>query len=241
MWLFKSPIPQRKKRYCQIFYFSSQNTRENQDNEDEIFIKETSSADDAVFIASVYERIRQVIIRLDGHQGRDAAEYICDTMFDRIAGTLLTNPEDIQTEIKTVFQDVDREYCEEKAIQLREILFPKKRCCFRTDSNMMEPRQRNLGCGCVLTLLCIHNNQLILAGLGDCGIVFSSKGHACYSLLRHNPNVGFEYQRICVRQKDRTQLQSAGGRVINNRVEDMLGVSRSIGDIWFKKSYRDPK
>jgi len=29
--------------------------------------------------------------------------------------------------------------------------------------------------------------------------------------------------------------------VINNRVEDMLGVSRSIGDIWFKKSYRDPK
>ena len=78
--------------------------RENQDNEDEIFIKETSSADDAVFIASVYERIRKVMSRLDGHQGRDAAEYVCDTMFDRIAGTLLTNPEDIQTEIKTVLR-----------------------------------------------------------------------------------------------------------------------------------------
>lgn len=179
--------------------------------------------------------------RLDGHQGRDAAEYVCDTMFDRIAGTLLTNPEDIQTEIKTVFQDVDKEYCEEKAIQLREILFPKKKCCFPSRKNMIEPRQRNLGCGCVLTLLCIHNNQLILAGLGDCGIVFSSNGHACYSLLRHNPNVGFEYQRICVSSIEQCQRQSAGGRVINNRVEDMLGVSRSIGDIWFKKSYRDPK
>ena len=106
---------------------------------------------------------------------------------------------------------------------------------------MIEPRQRNLGCGGVLTLLCIHNNQLILAGLGDCGIVFSSNGHACYSLLRHNPNVGFEYQRICVSSIEQCQRQSAGGRVINNRVEDMLGVSRSIGDIWFKKSYRDPK
>lgn len=29
--------------------------------------------------------------------------------------------------------------------------------------------------------------------------------------------------------------------MINNRVDDMLGVSRSIGDVWFKKSYRDPK
>lgn len=33
----------------------------------------------------------------------------------------------------------------------------------------------------------------------------------------------------------------AGGRVINSRVEDILGVSRSIGDVYFKRSYRDPK
>ena len=33
----------------------------------------------------------------------------------------------------------------------------------------------------------------------------------------------------------------AGGRVINSRVEDILGVSRSIGDVYFQRSYRDPK
>ena len=32
----------------------------------------------------------------------------------------------------------------------------------------------------------------------------------------------------------------AGGSVVNNRVDNMLGVSRSIGDVWFKKSYHDP-
>ena len=33
----------------------------------------------------------------------------------------------------------------------------------------------------------------------------------------------------------------AGGSVINSRVEDILGVSRSIGDVYFKRSHRDPK
>ena len=30
----------------------------------------------------------------------------------------------------------------------------------------------------------------------------------------------------------------AGGSVLNNRVDNMLEVSRSIGDVWFKKSYQ---
>lgn len=29
--------------------------------------------------------------------------------------------------------------------------------------------------------------------------------------------------------------------MINNRIDKQLGVSRSIGDVWFKKSYIDPK
>ena len=33
----------------------------------------------------------------------------------------------------------------------------------------------------------------------------------------------------------------AGGKVINNRVESKLDVSRSIGDVYFKPSYHTPK
>ncbi|KAK8801008.1 hypothetical protein WA538_003939 [Blastocystis sp. DL] len=195
------------------------NIRNNQVDEDEIVVKQTTLHNDAVFIAAV----------VDGHQGREAAEYVCSTLFDRIANLLLQNPEDIQMEIKNIFQSVDSEYCQEKAVYIREILHPKRQCCFIHPVKSSEPQCHNIGCGCVLTLLCIHNNQLILVGLGDCGIVFSSKGRACYSLIRHNPNL--EVQRI----------SSAGGQVINNRIDKQLGVSRSIGDVWFKKSYIDPK
>lgn len=166
-------------------------------DEDEIVVKQTTLHNDAVFIAAVLGLRFRIIRRVDGHQGREAAEYVCGTLFDRIANLLLQNPEDIQMEIKSIFQTVDSEYCQEKAVYIREILHPRKRCCFIHPATSSEPQCHNIGCGCVLTLLCIHNNQLILAGLGDCGIVFSSKGRACYSLIRHNPDL--EVQRISVR------------------------------------------
>ena len=166
-------------------------------DEDEIVVKQTTLHNDAVFIAAVLGLRVRIIRRVDGHQGREAAEYVCGTLFDRIANLLLQNPEDIQMEIKSIFQTVDSEYCQEKVVYIREILHPRKRCCFIHPATSSEPQCHNIGCGCVLTLLCIHNNQLILAGLGDCGIVFSSKGRACYSLIRHNPDL--EVQRISVR------------------------------------------
>ena len=50
----------------------------------------------------------------------------------------------------------------------------------------------------MLTLLCVHNNKLILAGLGDCGVCCSIGGRAEYSLPRHDLNNLLERQRILV-------------------------------------------
>lgn len=112
---------------------------------------------------------------------------------------LFDNPEDIPEHVRSIFQQIDTTYCEEKAELLRQITAPRRRfCCCGPRRSDLHHENLFLGCGCVLTALCIHNNQLLLAGLGDCGIVFSIGGRARYSLPRHNPTDILEKQRILV-------------------------------------------
>ena len=195
------------------------NTHKEHPNEDDIFVRQYDRNGDNVFVAAV----------LDGHQGINALNYVQSTLFDALANMLFENPENIPDHVCEIFQQIDTTYCEEKAELLRQITAPSRRACF-CGSRRSDLHHENLflGCGCVLSLLCIHNNQLLLAGLGDCGIVFSIGGRARYALQRHNPTDALEKQRILM----------AGGSVLNNRVDNMLEVSRSIGDVWFKKSYQ---
>ena len=136
---------------------------------------------------------------MDGHEGRDALEFVCQNLFSRIADEMMENPEDIPQTIRTVFQEVDSEYCEKKALLIKELTATKKGC-FRSNNNQVAiPQNTKVGSGCVLSLICIYKNQLIIAGLGDCGIVCSSAGRCCYSLTRHNPWLETERERILVR------------------------------------------
>lgn len=186
--------------------------------------------------------------RLDGHQGTDTLNFVIANLFDSIATKLFENPENLEDEIKEIFQHVDSLYCEEKAEQLLSITNPKKSCipCFsRSPDSHQEVmldslfRLQNLylGCGCVLTLLCVYNNKLIVAGLGDCGVCFSIGGRSSYSLKRHDLNDASERQRIKVEMLSSVDLQDAGAQVEDNRINGMLEVSRSFGDVWFKQSY----
>ena len=175
--------------------------------------------------------------RLDGHQGINALNYVQSTLFDALANMLFENPENIPDHVCEIFQQIDTTYCEEKAELLRQITAPSRRACF-CGSRRSDLHHENLflGCGCVLSLLCIHNNQLLLAGLGDCGIVFSIGGRARYALQRHNPTDALEKQRILVefgetcdadggRQRaEQPRGQHAGGFAVDRRrlVQEVL-------------------
>lgn len=79
--------------------------------------------------------------RLDGHQGTDTLNFVVANLFDSIATKLFENPENLQDEIKDIFQHVDSLYCEEKAEQLLSITHRKKSCipCFsQTPDNHQE-------------------------------------------------------------------------------------------------------
>ena len=69
--------------------------------------------------------------RVDGHQGRNAADYVCSHLFSSLASKLFENPEDIPAEVKVVFQEVDTTYCNEKAKKMNLLLKKKKKgWCF---------------------------------------------------------------------------------------------------------------
>ena len=107
------------------------------------------------------------------------------------------DPEDISTALKEKFQEIDTKYCGERAEYFRKLRHSKNFCPDPKDENVGEHNQE-IGSGSALTLLCIYNNRLILAGLGDCGIVFSSKGKNEYSLRTHKPDNPDEEERIKV-------------------------------------------
>lgn len=139
---------------------------------------------------------------------------------------LFENPENIPDHVREIFQQVDATYCEEKAELLRQITAPSRRFCFcgprRSD---LHHENLFLGCGCVLSLLCIHNNQLLLAGLGDCGIVFSIGGRARYALNRHNPTDPLEKQRILVGSRGACDVDGGGQRAEQPRGQHAGGVA----------------
>lgn len=82
-------------------------------------------------MASVYALHCMVSYRVDGHQGRNAADYVCSNLFSSLADKLFENPEDIPLEVKRIFQSVDSIYCKEKAEAMQKVLKKKKNpCCF---------------------------------------------------------------------------------------------------------------
>lgn len=135
--------------------------------------------------------------RIDGHQGRKSVDYVLNNLLPEVARTVMDDPGDISISLKEKFQEIDTKYCSERAEYFRKIRHSKKFCSNPKDENGGEHNQE-IGSGSALTLLCIYNNRLILAGLGDCGIVFSSKGKKKHSLRTHKPNDSDEEERIKV-------------------------------------------
>lgn len=82
-------------------------------------------------MASVYVLHNMFSCSLDGHQGRNAADYVCSHLFSSLADKLFQNPDDIPSEVKEVFQSVDSTYCKEKAEAMSRLLRKKRNpCCF---------------------------------------------------------------------------------------------------------------
>ena len=86
------------------------------------------------------------------------------------------------------------------------------------------------GMGCTAVSVLIHNNSVVVANTGDSRCVMSRRGEATPLTLDHKPIIFEEAQRII----------RAGGFVRDNRVNGALNISRTIGDLDFKRNTELP-
>lgn len=82
------------------------------------------------------------------------------------------------------------------------------------------------GMGATAVSVIVCNNQVIVANTGDSRCVLSKKGQARALTLDHKPILFEEAKRII----------KAGGFVRDNRINGALNVSRTIGDLDFKRN-----
>lgn len=142
---------------------------------------------------------------------------LCDSHPDSESFFTLKNAELISQAINDSFLEVDRYLCS----SLQRILpksflhqntfiqgkyFPAKRHDFEKHLQTTNPDSlkdpvatRISSSGCVLCMVCVVDNLLITAGLGDCGILLKQGAHWWDVLSKHRPKEGDEKSRIIVR------------------------------------------
>jgi protein phosphatase 1G len=96
------------------------------------------------------------------------------------------------------------------------------------EEDFAEHRATGMGCTAVVSL--IRGKQVYVANTGDSRCVISRKGVAEPLTLDHKPVLLEEAERI----------MKAGGFVRDNRVNGALNVSRTIGDLDFKRNTELP-
>lgn len=82
------------------------------------------------------------------------------------------------------------------------------------------------GEGCTANVILMKNGCLYIANAGDSRSVLATKGTAIDLSIDHKPEDEIERNRI----------EKAGGSVTNGRVEGNLNLSRSLGDLQYKKN-----
>jgi protein phosphatase 1G len=88
--------------------------------------------------------------------------------------------------------------------------------------------------GCTACVCCVTANALVVANCGDSRAVLCRNGQAVPLSEDHKPNAPIERQRIS--KAGGTIERSAYGTVVQFRVNGNLNLSRSIGDMEYKKN-----
>lgn len=82
------------------------------------------------------------------------------------------------------------------------------------------------GEGCTANVILIKKGYIYIANAGDSRAVLATKGVATDLSIDHKPDDEIE----------KTRIKKAGGSVTNGRVEGNLNLSRSLGDLQYKKN-----
>lgn len=160
----------------------------------------------------------------DGHGGKKAAVFLKDTLHKELEQFFIPENGDrddfyFEQKIKESFSVVDEKFKEE-LIKLMQQSNPEP------DEAMVDND------GSTAAVCVIYNNKLYVANVGDTEVFLLSTNSSvdkpwkveCLTEI-HHPSIESEKDRI----------RQAGGRVVRDRVNDSLAVSRAFGDFYLKR------
>eukprot|EP00358_Blepharisma_japonicum_P002568 CAMPEP_0202948246 /NCGR_PEP_ID=MMETSP1395-20130829/13179_1 /ASSEMBLY_ACC=CAM_ASM_000871 /TAXON_ID=5961 /ORGANISM="Blepharisma japonicum, Strain Stock R1072" /LENGTH=262 /DNA_ID=CAMNT_0049650149 /DNA_START=102 /DNA_END=886 /DNA_ORIENTATION=- len=156
----------------------------------------------------------------DGHGGSEVAEFV-SRHFSR---QLLLTPAYREGRLEDALR--------ETFLRMDELLntIEAKRELVRISRNLpnnypVEPDD-SLMAGCTAVVSLVRGNQLIVAHAGDSRCVLCREERALEITRDHKPDL----------PEERTRIIRAGGNIVDGRIMGNLNLSRSIGDLEYKKN-----
>jgi serine/threonine protein phosphatase PrpC len=162
----------------------------------------------------------------DGHGGKEVAEFVSRHFCEELEKNSAYRSGNIEQALKETFLKMDElirtPNGTKEVIRIARDL---------PDNYPIEADPSMLVAGCTAVVALIRNNTLYVANAGDSRCVLSRDGRAVEMSIDHKPELPGELDRI----------RKAGGMVEDGRVMGNLNLSRSIGDLEYKKNNSIPQ
>jgi len=164
---------------------------------------------------------------MDGHGGEHVAHF-CER---HLPTEIAKGPsQDVGGALISAFHKMDEMLCEpERLEELKSLANPSKG--FMPSTKKAHPDH----VGCTACVCCVSANAIIVGNCGDSRAVLCRKGQALPLSEDHKPNCPVERQRIA-KAGGTVERQAIGTHMVQFRVNGNLNLSRSIGDLEFKKN-----
>lgn len=165
---------------------------------------------------------------MDGHGGEHVAHFCEKHLPTEIARG---SPQDICGRLISSFHQMDRMLADPQRLEeIRSLANPRFMPSLASKPSSANPNY----VGCTACVCCVTSDAIVVGNCGDSRAVLCRRGQAVPLSEDHKPNCPRERQRIM--RAGGTIERSAYGPVVQFRVNGNLNLSRSIGDLEYKKN-----
>ena len=162
----------------------------------------------------------------DGHGGKEVAEFVSRHFCTELLRNRSYRQGNIEQALKENFLHMDEMLRSPEG--LKEVIRIAKDL---PDNYQVEADPSMMIAGCTAVVAVLRNKTLYVANAGDSRCVVSRDSRALEMSYDHKPDLAGEHERIV----------RAGGSVSDGRVMGNLNLSRSIGDLEYKKNMSIPQ
>ena len=147
----------------------------------------------------------------DGHGGKTCSDYLAIHL------------------PKLIFRGLNGKNDAMVSLELKDYLRIIKDCFFQVDHDLSnQPNLINCGSTGIVTTI-VKDKYIIVANTGDSRCILSVNGQAKTMSYDHKPII----------MNERIRVENSNGYVLNNRINEVLALSRAFGDFKFKVPYID--